>query len=211
MKIVKLYLSVAAATLVAISVVSCGEKSATTSSSSGDSTSTASLAPDSYNGKIAYIRMDSLMSGYGLYMDLSEQFGKKQQKAQSELESRGRNLEREVMELQDKAQKGLITTYQGRKAEEDLQKKQQSIVAYRDKVMGDLAQEEAVISGRISNAVLDFLKEYNVDKKYSMILQTMGGNPVILADPSLDITAEVLAELNARYEKTLTDTQSSAK
>lgn len=205
MKIVNLYLSVAVAAFAAFSVVSCGEKSADATKKSADST--ADMTPDSYSGKIAFIRMDSLMSGYGLYMDLSEEFAKKQQKAQTELASKGRSLEREVMELQDKAQKGLITTYQGRKAEEDLQKKQQNIVAYRDRVMAELSQEEAVISQQISKAVLDYLKEYNMDKKYSMILQTMGGNPIILADPALDVTAEVLAELNRRYEATLVEKQ----
>lgn len=207
MKIVKLYLSVAVAAFAALSMLSCGGKSSDTPTSSSDSLT--DMTPESYSGKIAFIRMDSLMSGYGLYMDMGEEFTQKQQKAQAELASRGRSLEREVMEFQDKAQKGLITTYQGRKTEEDLQKKQQNIVAYRDRVMAELSQEEAIISEQISKAVLDYLKEYNVDKKYSMILQTMGGNPIILADPALDITAEVLAELNARYEKTLSDKQAA--
>lgn len=200
MKLFKSTLFVAIIALMA----SCGDKTATGDLKiAKDSTANANLVPDSYNGKIVYLRMDSLMRGYGMYIDMSDEFGKKQTKVQSELTAKGRSLEREVAEYQEKAQKGLITRYQAQTTEEGLQKKQGDIVAYRDRVMNELAQEESVMSATILKQVMDYLREYNVEKKYSMIIQTMGGNPVILADPSLDITSDVLTELNRRYEATI--------
>lgn len=200
MKLTKTFFAVAIS-LLALATTSCNETPAASTSTLSSADSTAAV--EEYSGKIAFIRMDSLMSGYGLYIDLGAEFGKKQQKIQKELENKGRSLEREVMAFQEKAQKGLITTYQARTAEEGLQKKQQQIVAYRDRVLAEMSEEEAVIGAKISAAVLECLKEYNADKKYSMIMQTIAGNPVILADPALDITAEVLVELNKRYEATI--------
>lgn len=200
MKITKT-LSVAVLGLVSLAfAASCGTGNApqqTTVDSSAVSTVSAS------NGKIAYVRMDSLMSGYGLYIDLGGDFAKKQQKAQKELESKARALENEARDFSEKAQKGLITSYQAQKKQEELAKKEQQIRVYQESKLRELSEEEAVLTGKIAESIMDYLKEYNEEKKYSMILQSMAGNPVILADPALDITAEVLAELNKRYEATL--------
>lgn len=189
--------------VIATLTYACAGNASSTKDTAADSTAKLDLTSATYNGQIAFIRMDSLMRGYGMFIDMSTEFGKKQQKIQGELTAKGRSLEREAMEYQDKAQKGLITTYQARTTEEGLQKKQQDIMAYRDRVLGELSQEESVMSANIFKTISDFLQEYNAEKGYSMIIQTAAGSPVLVADPKLDITAEVLSELNKRYEATL--------
>lgn len=139
------------------------------------------------------------MVNYGMYIDMSDEFAKKQQKAEADVNGRGRALERSVAEYQEKAQKGLLTRFQMTSMEEDLQKKQQGFMAYRDKVMADLAKQEQDMSNGIAESIMAYVKEYNADKKYSMILTTSGVSPVIVADPNLDITREILSELNKRY------------
>ena len=200
MKLYPLFIGAVAA----VALCSCSNNAQTAASAAADSSSVAGTA---YTGKIAFVRMDSLMNGYGMYIDMSDAFAKKQQKVQGELTSQGRALEREAMELQEKADKGLLTRYQAQTSGEALQKKQQNIVAYRDRVLGEMAAEEAQLSSQLTKAVMDYLKEYNATKGYSMILQTVGGTPVLLADPALDITGEVLAELNRRYEAKLSSEQ----
>lgn len=151
------------------------------------------------NGAIAYIQMDSLMRNYGMFIDMSDEFGKKQKNAENDLNARGRNLEREVMEFQDKAQKGILTRFQISSQEEALQKKQQDFVAHRDRTMNSLGQQEQTMMSQISEAILNYVKEYNQSAGYSMILTTSGGQPVLTADPELDITQPILTELNKRY------------
>lgn len=197
MKITKLITATFALAISTIFVSCTG--SASTSATSSDSTSVASASGIAYNGKIAYIRMDSLMRGYGMYIDMSDELSKKGKNLEADITQRGRALEKEVADYQDKAQKGLITRYQGQSIEEGLQKKQQELLQYRDNIMGQLQQDEMVMSNNISVAIMDYIKEYNNDKKYSMILQTTGSTPVLVADPSMDITTEVLTELNKRY------------
>ncbi|MEF9950547.1 MAG: OmpH family outer membrane protein [Mucinivorans sp.] len=184
---------------VALVVACSGDNSGSKKSSTADSLLLDHQSTVAYNGKIAFVRMDSLMNGYGMYIDMSDEFGKKQQKIQGELTAKGRGLEREAMEYQEKAQKGLITRYQAQTTEENLQKKQH-IVAYRDRVLGELSQQEAAMSREIFAEISAFLAEYNAVHGYSMILQTAGGAPVLVADPQLDITSEVMTELNKRYE-----------
>ncbi len=200
MKITKTFVITTLALCSVAIFASCGAQN-TSTEKVADSTVVENSS--SCTGKIAYVRMDSLMGAYGMYMDLGTEFAKKQEKASKELENKARSLENEVRDFQEKAQKGLITTYQGRTKQEELAKKEQNIRVYQEQKMRELAEEEAVIGSKISAAILDYLKEYNAEKGYSMILQSMGGNPVILADSTLDITEEVLAELNKRYEATL--------
>ena len=194
MKIPRLFI-VSSIIVATAGFVACSGSGVSADASASDST----RVVGSHEGEIAYVRMDSLMQGYGMFVDLSAAFAAKQEKAQNELTSKGRAIEKEAGDFQAKIQQGTVTSYQAAAKEQELIKKQQDLMDYRDRTMGELAEEEMVISGQISAAVMEYLREYNKDKKYSMIFQTTGGTPILLADPSLDITAEVLEELNKRY------------
>ncbi|MCH5305261.1 MAG: OmpH family outer membrane protein [Rikenella sp.] len=194
----------AGAAFAGLTVVGCsGSKGAAagTDGTAADSLQTAAVAAvgGEYNGKIVYVQIDSLMRGYGLAMDLQEAFAAKSEKAQNQLTAQGRSLEREMRDYQEKMQKGLITRFQAQNIEEGLQKKQQSLLEYRERMMQELAEEEAVMMNRISEAIMQYVRTYNVEKKFSMIISTQGANTVLIADPSLNITDELLRGLNEAY------------
>lgn len=200
MKITKLLFATSIGAICAI-FTSCNVNSNGASTSSTDSTKSVTTT---YTGNIAYVRMDSLMRGYGLFIDMSDEFSKKGKNIEADLAQRGRSLEKEVADYQDKAQKGLITRYQAQGIEEGLQKKNQEFMQYREQAMGKMQQDEMVMMNTISTTIMDFLKEYNLQKKYSVIFQSNASNPILVADPALDITADVIAELNKRYLETKT-------
>lgn len=184
--------------------ISC-DKSATTQGASADSTATVPSAQIDasieYNGKIVYVVIDSVMRGYDMAIDLREAFTTKSDKAQTELNNKARSLEREVRDYQEKAGKGLLTRTEAQTIETGLQQKEQSLMQFRDKMMQELGEEESVMMNKISNAIMEFVKTYNNDKKYSMIISSNGANTVLIADPSLDITADMLKGLNVEYAK----------
>lgn len=188
-----------------IACVSCNDKSGAQSSTSADSVKSVATAAAAsnidYNGKIVYVQIDSVMRGYGMAIDLQAEFNTKSQKAQTELNNKARSLENEMRDYNEKAQKGLVTRFQANDIEAGLQTKQQSLMQYRDQKMQELTEEEAVMMNKISNSILEFVKAYNVEQKYSMIISTNGANTVLTADPSLDITAALLAGLNDKYRK----------
>ena len=203
----------AAAAMAGLTMAACADKGAATLVNEGvvDSTATVATADAiEYNGKIVYVQIDSIMRGYGMAIDLQEAFAKKSEKAQNELNAKGRSLEREMRDYQEKAQKGLITRFQAQDIEEGLQKKQQSVLAYRDRMMQELGEEEAVMMNRISDAIMQYVKKYNAEKKFSMIISTQGANTVLMADPSLNITDELLAGLNAEYRAQADTTTTTA-
>ena len=101
-----------------------------------------------------------------------------------------------MRDYQDKIQKGLVTRSQAQSIEENLNKKQQSFMQHRDQVMSELAEEEQVMLNRIHYSITEYLKEFNSDYRYKMILSS---STVLNADPSLDLTQIILEGLNKKY------------
>ena len=66
------------------------------------------------------------------------------------------------------------------------------------------------MNNKINDAINTFIQKYRVEKGYAMILVTQSDipndgattleAPVLAADPSLDITRDVLDGLNAEYK-----------
>lgn len=153
----------------------------------------------SVEGEIVYVRMDSLMSNYVMYQELNTALEAKSTQADNNLTSRGRTLERNIQDANDKVQKGLVTSRQAQELEQQLMQQQQNFVNYRDQLLGELAEEEQVMMNRITNSILEFMAEFNKDNRYKMIISTTPGGPILNADPTLDVTAEAITGLNAFY------------
>lgn len=148
---------------------------------------------------VAYIQVDTLMTNYLLAEELRNAFQAKANKADRELNAKYQRLEKDMMEAQDKVEKGLVTRATAEQMQQQLINQQQELVNTRDRMMGELAEEEQVMNNRIYYAIMDYLAEYNADYKYSMIISTTASGPILHADPSMDITQEVLVALNERY------------
>ena len=81
-------------------------------------------------------------------------------------------------------------------------RKQQELATYNQNAGNALANEEAAENEKLYNKVADFLKIHAKEKGYKIVLTYSKSNPAVLyADESLDVTKEVLAGLNAEYNK----------
>lgn len=187
-----------AALAVMVFTVSCNNKNNTAApgeAAPADQTA----AAGSSSAPVAYFNIDSLVSKYDMYLDQRAAYEAKAKKADTELTNKGKALQNDVQSYQEKVQKGLMTTSQMRTTEENLNKKQQAFLQQRDKVMAELAEEEQVILNTIHYNITEFLKEFNKDYRYSVIMSTSAAGPILNADPSLDLTATILEGLNKKY------------
>ncbi len=148
---------------------------------------------------IAYVDIDSLIAHYDMYVDLSSQFEAKAKKIEGELTSKKRRLEKEVRDYQEKASNGLMTRSQMAQTEEELQAKMQSYDQSSQKTLAELDEEQQVMTNQVIYSIMSYIKEYNANLRYKMILSTTSSGPVLDADPALNITGEILRELNKRY------------
>ena len=148
---------------------------------------------------IAYVDIDSLIAHYDMYTDLSAEFETKAKKIEGELTSKKRRLDKEVRDYQEKASNGLMTRSQMAQTEEQLQAKMQSYEQSSQKTLAELDEEQQVMTNQVIYSIMNYIKEYNSNLRYKMILSTTGSGPVLDADPALNITSEILDGLNQRY------------
>ncbi len=94
---------------------------------------------------IAYVSMDSLVTNYDRFIDLSGAFETKATKAQTDLEARARSLQNEMISFEDKVNKGLMTSRDAQAEQARLQTKAEQFETDRQTRLAELAEEEQVM------------------------------------------------------------------
>ena len=198
--------AIAMSAVVAFGAVSCNQTK-TTENTEATATETAeACAP---KGAIVYIDMTRVMAEYDMANDLRAVVETKVSEIQAEITRRETNLANAVAKYQDKAQKGLMTRSVAEVEAEKLQKQEIEFNNYANQKNNEINEELLVMNNQINDAIVSFVKKFNEEKQYAMILVSQGdvegdgmvtlAAPVLTADPSLDITDEVLAGLNEEY------------
>jgi outer membrane protein len=130
---------------------------------------------------IAYVNVDSLLLNYNYSKDLNDVLIKKRENAQATLTQKARQLDAEMGEQQSLLKK-----------QQDLQKLEQTLTQ-------QLMEDQQVMNKQLRDTIYSFLKSYNLDKKYQVILSNTMNDNVMIANPKLDITEEVIKLLNKNY------------
>ena len=194
MKQLKVILSVAVAAI----ICACNATGNTTTQAAG----TTEAGTVAAQGSIVYIQLDSLINQYDMFNDLRSELENKAQAIQDDLTKKGRSFESAAKDFQTKIEKGLLTRSQAEEQQQRLAERQQNLQNLSQQKQYELAEEEAVMSRRVMDAVQTFLAKYNQEKGYAMIITSSAAtNTVIAANPALDITQDVLTGLNNEYIK----------
>ncbi len=157
--------------------------------------------PDSTALSIAFVELDSILANYEMYINLQDNLLKKQQQSEAELNSKLKAWEKAAADYQDKASKGLITRTNAMQVENQLAQEQQGLIQLRDQMGQQLAEEKQVADRQVMYSILEYLEEFNKTRNYQFIFSRAFGSNVLLAEPGLEITGEVLAGLNDAYSK----------
>lgn len=172
--------------------------------------------------KIAYINQDTLWSKYKLLAELQADLEVEQRKSERKVEQRSALLEKQLeqmaRELQTKAAdfeakaQGMNELLRNNKMQElqSLQQNAQQFSLEAEQEIGELQQrlqaklldQEMAGTVKVNNNIKAFLKDYNREYGFNYVLaysDQAGG--ILLGDPALDITADVVAGLNAIYDE----------
>lgn len=152
-------------------------------------------------GTIVYIDFDRILQEYDMANDLRSVVETKIESIQAEITRRGKKLEKDVNDFQEKVNKGLITRSTAEIQAQKLDQQQQEFNLYAQQKQEEINEEQVVMMNQLADAIKTFIDKYNAEKGYAMILTNQGGIPVITADASLNITDDVLAGLNEEYVK----------
>ena len=151
---------------------------------------------------IAYINVDSLLSNYQFAKDANESLIRKQEDSRLNINTKARQLQVEMGEFQRKLENNAFLSRERAEQEQvRLQKKQQELQQMDGKLSQELMQVQQKMSEGLRDTITKFIKEYNKDGKYEMILSNTSSDNVLWASKGYDITEEVTKMLNERFEK----------
>ena len=152
-------------------------------------------------GDIVYIDLDRILMEYDMANDLRSVVETKVQNIEAEVTRRGKKLENDVKEFQEKMNKGLMTRSVAEVQQQKLMKQEQDFNNYAAQKQQEIQEEQLVMMNQLGDAIKTFIDSYNAEKQYAMIITNNGGSPVVAANPALNITDDVLAGLNDEYIK----------
>ena len=157
-------------------------------------------ATGSSNMKIAFVEIDSLLTKYNFWNDLSEQMLKKEENSRTTLNEKGKKLEAEVREFERKIQNnGYASRERAEQEQARLMKQQQELQELQQKLANDLAAKNQKNSLELRDSINSFLNEYNKTKGYDLIISNTAFDNLLYGNPAYNITNEIVEGLNARY------------
>jgi outer membrane protein len=126
----------------------------------------------------------------------------KKNKVEQDYVNRAESLQKEIQAYQRNINN--MTVGQVRAVEEDLGKKQQNLQLYEQSATQELMNDQAKLNKELYDRITAFLSKYGKEKGLHIVLKLDTSSDVLYGVEALDITADVVAGLNAEYaaEKT---------
>ena len=178
----------------AMAFTACEQKAATEPATEGDATATEAVV----EGDLAYVRVEYVLAESEIFKTEGVALQEKSEKAQKSWAQKEKNLQYEATQLQEKYQKGLMTTADFQQKGQALEKRAANFQTNAQKEMQSLEEENFVFTNRSQDLLMRAIKEINAEGKYKMVVNATA---LLDAAAALDISDAVLAKVNELYAK----------
>ena len=176
----------------ALVMTACGTKTTEQTAQTAQTETTARVGASD----IAYVQVEAVLAQCDLFLTEGKALQEKTEKAQKSWAQREQNLQAEVAQLQEKFQKGLITSRDAQAQQESLQKRAASYQNNAQKEAQSLDEENYVFTNRAQDLLNRAVQQINADRKYKLIINA---SALIDADTTFNITPAVLQKVNELY------------
>ena len=150
-------------------------------------------ATKSSGSTIAYVEIDSLLTQYEFCVKEKAALEAKTKQYEAQINAKMAQFQKASADFQQKVQSGEA-------AQKHLMRLQQEGAKLQQDVQQKMLKAQEKFNKSLRDSVQSFLKDYNKDKRYDMILSKQGDN-VLYANSELDITQEVVEGMNKRYQE----------
>ena len=178
------------ALVAACAMTACGTKTTETAAAAEEATR------EIGSSDIAYVQVEAVLAQCDLFLNEGKALQEKTQKAQKSWAQKEQNLQSEAAQLQEKYQKGLITTNDAQAQQQSIEKRVAAYQSSAQKEAQALDEENFVFTNRAQDLLHRAVQDINADKKYKLIVNSTA---LIDADTTLNITPAVLAKVNELY------------
>lgn len=149
--------------------------------------------------KIAFVDIDSLLAKYEFSIIVNKEMLRKEEDMRMKLADKAKALQADYDDFQKKLQNNVYATRE--RAEEEqarILKQKDALEKLEQRLIGELSAESQKNNVTLHDSINSFLKAYNAEKQFDLILSRVGDN-LLYANDALNITEEVINGLNARY------------
>lgn len=153
--------------------------------------------------KTAYVDNTVLIQDYHKMKSTEARFEKKSQKLSEELESVADEFQKEVQEFQEGMNR--MSTKDRERRQSELMQKQQRLQQRQQQKSQMLRQESDQAIDSLITEVKDLVAEYGEKRGYAYIFGSNESANIMYAKEGLDITEEVLEEINSSEENKETE------
>ena len=178
------------ALVAACAMTACGTKTTETAAAAEEATR------EIGSSDIAYVQVEAVLAQCDLFLNEGKALQEKTQKAQKSWAQKEQNLQSEAAQLQEKYQKGLITTNDAQAQQQSIEKRVAAYQSSAQKEAQALDEENFVFTNLAQDLLHRAVQDINAGKKYKLIINSTA---LIDADTTLNITPAVLAKVNELY------------
>ena len=190
-----------AALMILASLSACKKENAATDAEK-TKTAHADAPAKKQQAPIAYVEVDSLLTQYKFCTENKSVLEAKSKQYQSQVAAKMAQVQKAYADFQQKMQNGTFTSReQAEAAQLRIQKLQQEGAKLEEQLQKRMSAEQEKFHNTLRASLQSFLKDYNKEMGYSMIVSKQGDN-LLYADPSLNLTKAVIEGMNKRYKST---------
>ena len=183
---------------ITISFTSCDKKEAPKGTAIKTSNQVANS--ETSGNTLAYVEVDSLLTQYEFCIKEKAALEAKSKQYEAQINAKMSQFQKASVDFQQKVQSGAFTSQaQGEAAQQRLIRLQQEGAKLQQDVQQRILKAQEKFNKTLRDSVQSFLKDYNREKHYDMIISKQGDN-VLYANDKLDITKEVVDGLNKRFK-----------
>ena len=168
---------------------------------SGNSIGGAVVKANKGSISVAFVNNDSILGSYELVKKMRADLEAKGKRLEGEVASKQQAFEKDAAYFQDQVAKKSISDQSAQEIYGQLQQNQKAIYDLRDRYAAELQQSEMDMNVALIDSVMNFLKRYNDKYKFDYILGFTKGGNILFANDTLDVTNDVIKELNIAYKE----------
>jgi outer membrane protein len=148
----------------------------------------------------AFVNSDSSMVHYELVKSMRNTLETKTRALENELKRKQGIFEKDAAYFQEQVSKKTISEASAQEIYAQLMAEQQKLYELREQYSAELSRQEFELNLVLIDSLNNFLERYNRKMNFDYIFSHSRGGNILSANDSLDITEDVLRQLNSEYK-----------
>lgn len=161
---------------------------------------TATLQKSNKAVTVGFVNSDSIMANYDMVEHMKDSLVAQTKIYEAQFTAAQSSFETQVLAYQKKIKDNTLSIEQATATEKTLTKLQENLLTMKEELTNKLADQELELNVVLQDSIMSCLKRYNKRYNFDYILGFSKGSGILYANDSLNITSEIIKELNKEYK-----------